>query len=61
MTSCPVCDYAGSLETVRAHVTVQGRVDGDHAEWLDDRGIDLSDDSQASVSELTQVLARGIE
>ncbi|MDX1747861.1 MAG: hypothetical protein R3324_18155 [Halobacteriales archaeon] len=61
MTTCPVCDYVGSLETVRAHVTVQGRVDGDHAEWLEGRGIDLSDDTQASVSELTQVLARSTE
>lgn len=58
MTTCPVCGFDGSLATVRAHVTVRGRVDDDHAAWLDDRGIDLSDDTQASVSELTQALAR---
>ncbi len=61
MTTCPLCGFDGSLATVRAHVTVQGRVDDDHAEWLGGSGIDLSDDVQASVSELTRVLARGPE
>lgn len=58
MTACPVCGFDGPLVTVRAHVTVQGCVDGDHADWLHARGIAFDDDTQASVSELTAALAR---
>ncbi|MFB6096619.1 MAG: hypothetical protein ABEJ74_04455 [Haloferacaceae archaeon] len=56
--NCPVCLFAGTMEEVRAHLAVQGRVDDPHADWLADHGIDLDDETQASVGELTYVLSR---
>lgn len=56
--NCPCCLFAGTLEEVRAHVVVQARIDETHAAWLDDRGIDLDDDTQASVGAITEALSR---
>lgn len=56
--NCPVCLFAGTLEEVRAHLVVQGRIDESHEAWLAEHDIDLDDDTQASTSELTYVLSR---
>jgi hypothetical protein len=56
--NCPACLFAGTMEEVRAHLVVQGRVDDAHADWLAGHDIDLDDDTQASTSELTYVLSR---
>ena len=55
---CPVCGLEGTLQEVRAHVTVQAQIDDDHAIWCADRGIDFADDTQSSVSDLTYALSR---
>jgi hypothetical protein len=56
--NCPCCLFAGTLQEVRAHVVVQVRIDDDHATWVAEQGIDLDDDTQASVGELTHALSR---
>lgn len=56
--NCPACLFAGTMEEVRAHLTVQGRVDDAHGEWLAEHDIDLDDETQPSVSEITYVLSR---
>lgn len=56
--NCPCCLFAGTLEEVRAHLVVQARIDDAHGSWLDERGIDLDDDTQASVGAITEALAR---
>lgn len=56
--NCPVCPFAGTIQEVRAHVVVQARICETHAGWLDKHGVDLDDDTQASVSDLTVALAR---
>ena len=55
--NCPVCLFAGTLQEVRAHIIVQARIDDAHSEWLTGHGIDLDDDTESSVSQLTRALA----
>ena len=59
--NCPVCPFAGTIHEVRAHLVVQARICEAHAGWLDERGIDLDDDTQASVGDLTVALTRQSE
>lgn len=54
---CPVCHFGGSLHEVRAHLTVQARIDEAHSDWLREQEIRLGDDTQASMGELTRALA----
>lgn len=54
---CPCCDFAGTLAEVRGHVVVQADVgDEAHRAWLADNGVSLSDDTQPSVSAITEAL-----
>lgn len=54
---CPCCDLEGTLAEIRAHLVVQADVgEAAHEAWLAEHGIDLADDRQRSVSELTELL-----
>lgn len=54
---CPCCDFEGTLAEVRGHVVVQADVgDEAHQDWLASHGIDIRDDRQSSVRDITEAL-----
>lgn len=61
MMHCPTCPFEGTLQEMRAHVTVRARIDDVHADWLATHDVRLDDDTQASVSELTYILSRAAD
>lgn len=55
--ACPCCAFEGTLAEVRGHVVVQADVgDEAHRAWLADHGVNLADDTQPSVTAITEAL-----